>query len=295
MENIIFYIDSSTELTDSLRQREDIGVVDDYVTYDDKSLKDSEMHKIGGVPGLLDIMKDCLREKKPLPKTSNPNAGEFAESFRENRDKGYTHVIGLFLPEAKSGAWNSAMLGKKQVPEMEYFMPKMRTISVATTHVLEEAVAAYDNGAGFEELQEIVMDANNAVEGYFTVDELAYLVEGGRIGKAQGLLASALSIKPIIMLGRDKEKNEYGDFIGLQKVRTMKKTAARLGELITGAVEDGRKYIVSAGESMYGYAQNLVKTLSNADYIAPTSGALVANGGPFIIVTGLPLNYRNKK
>jgi len=294
MEKIEFVIDSSTELTDELKNRGDVSVAQDYVNFPDgRSIPDSGMVELGGTDWLVDEMADSLKNRKELPKTSQPTPGDFNTIFSEIMEKGCDDVLPLLLPIKKSGTWNSANQAIKNFPDFTQKILELRTISSATTLVLEEVVSAYDNGASFEEIRKVAMDANNAVEGYFTVNDLIYLEKGGRIGKAKRLIGSLLNFKPLIKLGRDKDKDEYGDFIEVpEKVRTMKKTVARLGELITDAVGDGRKYVVSAGKSLLPYAMDLKNSLSNAEYLPPTSGALVANGGPFIIVTGLPENYR---
>jgi DegV family protein with EDD domain len=51
----------------------------------------------------------------------------------------------------------------------------------------------------------------------FAVDTLEYLQKGGRIGKAQALLASVLSIKPILTL-REGEVHPYKKIRGTNRV-----------------------------------------------------------------------------
>ena len=105
------------------------------------------------------------------------------------------------------------------------------------------------------------------------------------------MLGRILNLKPLIQLGRDKDV--YGDFVPLpDKIRTMRKASNRMAELINESVGEGRKYVVSAGKHLYETAISLKDSLINANYVAPTSGAVVANGGPFIVVMGLPENYR---
>src|SRR3989339_1355426 len=161
--SIAWVVDSSTELTSELKARKDIFVVQDYVNFPDgTSKKDNEL---GGIDGLLASMECGLQEKR-LPKTNNPPPGDFQIAFNKIREKGYSQVIALLLPPKQSGTWNSARIASELVPGLEYFIPKMRTFSIATTAVLERAV---DSGLGYERVQPLIEKAQRAAVIYFTL------------------------------------------------------------------------------------------------------------------------------
>ena len=63
--------------------------------------------------------------------------------------------------------------------------------------VLSVAKAARD-GAGLDELVELARGAMPRSHAIMSFDTLKYLAKGGRIGRAQGLLGSLLSFKPIL-------------------------------------------------------------------------------------------------
>jgi DegV family protein with EDD domain len=58
----------------------------------------------------------------------------------------------------------------------------------------------------------------------FALDTLDYLVKGGRAGKAQGLAASLLNIKPVLTFNRE------GVIEPFKKVKGMKKAIAAIAE-----------------------------------------------------------------
>jgi DegV family protein with EDD domain len=66
----------------------------------------------------------------------------------------------------------------------------------------------------------------------FYVDTLEHLRRGGRIGAAQALLGTALSVKPILHV-------REGRIVPLEKVRTVSKGIARLEALAVSAAGDG--------------------------------------------------------
>ena len=65
----------------------------------------------------------------------------------------------------------------------------------------------------------------------FYVDTLEHLRRGGRIGKANALLGSALAIKPILGL-------KDGSIVPLERVRTSSRAIARLEDLAVEAAAD---------------------------------------------------------
>ncbi len=268
-----YSIDSSTELTASLKEREDIFVAQLHINFPDgSSIRDNELES-------TDELLEIMATSEKLPKTSQPTLGDFVNHFIEIKEKGFTHVIGLYLPKSKSGTIESAKQAQVSV-DLEYWNPELRTISIATTHVLEEAVK-YDN---LDQIKRAVEKANMAAEAYLTLGELEYAEKGGRISKLEGITGSFLGIKPLIKLGR--EGIEYGDLIPFEKIRTMKKTMERLYSLISETTH-GKRFILYAGESMLEYAQSLQERLENSHLLKASSGALVANGGPFLAVSGI--------
>ncbi len=76
---------------------------------------------------------------------------------------------------------------------------------------------------------EITAEARDRVlrsELYFVADTLEFLQKGGRIGRAQAMVGTALSIKPILRV-------EDGAVAGADRKRTAAKARARLMELVT--------------------------------------------------------------
>ena len=66
----------------------------------------------------------------------------------------------------------------------------------------------------------------------FYVDTLEYLRRGGRIGAATALLATSLSVKPLLQMVE-------GQIVALEKVRTPTRALARLVSLIADAAGPG--------------------------------------------------------
>jgi DegV family protein with EDD domain len=73
-----------------------------------------------------------------------------------------------------------------------------------------------------------MMRISEASESLYTLNELQYLIHGGRISHMKGLIASVLNIKPLI--GVEKVK---GTYVQLGQSRTFKRAVEGLVKLIS--------------------------------------------------------------
>jgi DegV family protein with EDD domain len=88
------------------------------------------------------------------------------------------------------------------------------TVAMAEGLIVISAARAAKEGANLAEVAELARKAvpRSHLIAYF--DTLKYLAKGGRIGKAQGLLGSVLSIKPILTV-------KDGEMAPLTRVRSL--------------------------------------------------------------------------
>ena len=98
--------------------------------------------------------------------------------------------------------------------------------------MLAAAAAAAARGVARGRRRRRAIDTAERTTTLFYVDTLEYLRRGGRIGAAQALLGTALSVKPILHV-------HDGRIEPLEKVRTASKGVARLEALAVAAAGDG--------------------------------------------------------
>lgn len=164
----------------------------------------------------------ALQKRGPVT-TSRPSPEMFEEAYRSAAEAGATGIVSLHLSAEFSGTYDAALAAARSAPVpvrvLDTGMVAMAlgfcalaaAETAASGGTLDEAVAAAEKRAG-------------NTSAYFYVDTLDYLRRGGRIGAAQALLGSALSVKPLLELDEGR--------IGLsEKVRTTSKALARLEDL----------------------------------------------------------------
>ena len=90
-----------------------------------------------------------------------------------------------------------------------------------------------------DKVLDLIKRIDNASESMYTLTELKYLINGGRISHMKGLIASLLNIKP--MIGVEKVN---GTYIQLGQARTFKRAVSGLVEQIKAKYPEGSKLYI---------------------------------------------------
>jgi DegV family protein with EDD domain len=176
-----------------------IHVVPLQVTLDGKSYREG----VDIEPGELYRL---LAATKSLPTTSQPSPGDFADTYRKLAAID-PEILSIHMSSGLSGTYNASLLGAKLVPEASITHVDTKTLSAAAGWQVEMAARALKAGLTKEQILALVQRVSDATDELFSLDDLKYLIHGGRISHMKGLLASVLNIKPVI--GVEKIKGTY--------------------------------------------------------------------------------------
>jgi DegV family protein with EDD domain len=197
-----------------------IHIVPLVVTLDGKSYRE-------GVDIQPEEFYRLLAETDSLPVTSQPSAGDFAETYRQLAVTD-PEILSIHMTSGLSGTFNSAQTGASMVPEANVTLVDTKTLSAAAGWQVEAAARAARAGWSAEQILEMLERIGAASESAYTLKELKYLIHGGRISHMKGLIASLLNIKPLI--GVEKVK---GTYVQLGQTRSFKAAVKGLAERIT--------------------------------------------------------------
>ncbi len=188
----------------------DIETVPLVVTLDDKSYRE-------GIDIEISNFYDLLANTKGLPITSQPSAGDFAEIYRRlaEQDK---DILSIHISSGLSGTYNAAKAGSEMVPEANITLFDAKTLSAVAGWLVEAASRAVRAGWETEQIVAMMERIQKASYSFYTLRELKYLINGGRISHMKGLIASLLNIKPVIGV-----ENEGGTYEQLGQARTFKR------------------------------------------------------------------------
>jgi fatty acid kinase fatty acid binding subunit len=140
-----------------------------------------------------------LATSETLPETSAPAPGAFEAAFRRQADAGADAVVCINLSEGLSATIQSARNAAKAVAgHLDVHVIDSRSITSGLGTQVTVAAEAAGGGAGVEDVVALVEGMIPRTHVIGALDTLENLKKGGRIGGAQALLGSLLSIKPLL-------------------------------------------------------------------------------------------------
>lgn len=167
-----------------------------------------------------------------LPETAAPPPGLFETTYRQLAAEGATSIVVLSLSSALSATMQSAELAAKAVAgQIDVRVIDSRNASMGLGLTVLECAERAKAGAGVDEIVALAGSLIPRTHVFGALDTLENLKKGGRIGGAKAMLATALSIKPLIEV-KDGVVEEAG------KQRTRSKALASLIEVLKK--HDGR-------------------------------------------------------
>ncbi len=136
-----------------------------------------------------------------LPETAAPAPGAFEAAFRRLGEQGATSVVCIDLSSELSATMASALNAQRAVgDDLDVRVLDSRSITSGLGVQVLEAARMAAAGSTADEIQAAVTDMAERARVYATLASLDALKKGGRIGGAQALLGTVLSIKPIISI-----------------------------------------------------------------------------------------------
>jgi DegV family protein with EDD domain len=138
-----------------------------------------------------------------LPETAAPAPGQFETVYRRLVDEGATGVVVVSLSSALSATMQSAELAARSVAadesvDVDIRVVDSRTLTIGLGTIAIACSRSAIDGATVDEVEAQARALAERTRVFGALDTLDNLKKGGRIGNAKALLATALSIKPII-------------------------------------------------------------------------------------------------
>jgi DegV family protein with EDD domain len=224
-----------------------------------------------------------LEASHGLPVTSQPSAGEFAEMYRRLAAVD-PDILSIHMTSGLSGTFNAAQMGAEMVPEANVTHVDTKTLSAAAGWQVNAAARALKAGWPKEKILALVERIGAASESIYTLDELKYLIHGGRISHMKGLIASVLKIKPLI--GVEKVN---GTYVQLGQVRAFRRALGGLVDLISEKHEPGSPLLVQVLHSQNPDGATTLRELVDQRFnctwlpLGPMSLVLGAHTGPSMV------------
>ena len=200
--------DSTSDLTPALAKQFNISVVPLTVSFGRESFQDR-------VEMSTDEFYRRLTTEETFPRTTQPSPNAFLSAYKKACPEA-KDILVITISKKLSGTYESALSAAQLLGKPECKVEVINSEVTAAALGLLAIWASKQAAAGMP-----LAELKTAVEGrvadtkpVMAFDTLKYLARGGRIGKAQGLLGSLLSVTPVLTI-RD------GEVAPLTRVRSM--------------------------------------------------------------------------
>ncbi len=205
-----------------------------------------------------------------LPETSAPSPGQFQEAFERMAGEGADGVVCVNLSAKMSATIQAA---RQAAEALEGTLPVQvvdsESVTLGQGLITIDAAQRAARGGTLEEVVAAAEQAVGKMKLYGAIDTLENLKKGGRIGGAQALLGSMLSIKPVIEVKDGVVEKE-------SQQRTRSKSLRYLADKVHNAGPISRLAVFSAD------APDLDDFLALLDGVHPSEKTLLGDVGPVI-------------
>ncbi|HUS41292.1 MAG TPA: DegV family protein [Ilumatobacteraceae bacterium] len=196
MRTVHVVTDSSCDLPEGLADELGIRIVPLTIRFGDEEFVDREELSTA------EFWTRCVNSDT-LPETAAPAPGQFEQTYRSAAADGATGVVVVSLSSALSATMQSAQLAARSINDdpsidLDVRVIDSRTISMGLGTIALACARAARDGSDIDDIEALAHDLVERTRVYGALDTLENLKKGGRIGNAKALLATALSIKPII-------------------------------------------------------------------------------------------------
>jgi len=164
--------------------------------------------------------------------TTQPAPQDFIAVYTKLLANPDDEVLSIHLSSGMSGTLNSAYIAAEQTDPRRVHLYDTRTSGLGLGFMVMRAVKLVAGGAGIDDIITMLDGMQPRTHIYFLVGTMKYLIEGGRVGKAAGVAANILQIKPILTV-----KDGIVDVF--ERPRTMRTARDHMWALIDQAVVRG--------------------------------------------------------
>ena len=214
VKKIKLFVDTGSDIPPAVAEKYDVTVIPLSIFIDHEHKKD--YYELDG----KDFCQ-LLRTNKAKVSTSQPSPVEFLDYFKEVMHD-YEHIICFTMAPAGSGTYNSACLAKQIFDEEKGDCPCVlhiidsKSCSLAEVIQVEAACELQSQGHGIETILNEIDRLRHKIATYYLVDNVDYLIRGGRVPVVKGTIAATLNLKPIVTI-RQGEGSVWGCPRGYKK------------------------------------------------------------------------------
>jgi len=272
MSKVAIVIDSAASLSKEMKKKYQISVVPIWIQFGDESYKEG-----------VDLTCEEFYRRltgDTVPTTSSPPPNDFIQVYKRLAKKA-KDIISIHITSQGSSTYQVASLAAETVKEANVVVYDSKTVSMGTGLLAVEAAKAAMQGLSKQQILARLDSLRDRLRVFVAIRTLKYLRKSGRVRKGQAILASILSIKPVLEI-------KDGVVKVVDHVRTFSRALGRLLDLAFEAVGNVPTIVAvmhaNAREEAEKFAEKIRQKLNVSQLIIGEAGAsLAVHGGPGMI------------
>ena len=245
--------DSACDLTPEMAKQCNVQIVPFYVSLDGKTYR-----KEGTEQEVRAFYQHLVEHPEDAPKTSLPSLDDYMQAFTPYAESGRPMLCLCYTGKMSGSAGcarNARDIVADEYPDAKLAVMDSTAATVTQSEMVLNACAMRDAGLSLEEAVSWLEGVAPTNQIFFTVGNLDYLIRGGRIGKAKGMAANLLNIKPMIHF-HDGEIFSGG--VARGRLKSVEKAIEQLMNYLADRNADPDDYRITVG---YGYDEEEGKRL----------------------------------
>ncbi|MBM4444761.1 MAG: DegV family protein [Chloroflexi bacterium] len=226
--------DSTCTLPPEVLREHDIRLVPIVIHHGGRNYRDGVDISAGEVYRIM-------RERKDLPSTSTPSAGDFLDVYRQ-MDHDAEGIVCITLSSLSSKTYEAAMvargMAKEAMPDTQVEVIDSRAVAGVLGFIVLEAARAAERGASLQEVCDAARSMMKRAILIAMVDTLYYLARTGRVGRAAAWAGSLLNLKPVL-----EHNAEAGEPMPFARPRSKAKAIEVMLQALTDSVGTSRVHV----------------------------------------------------
>lgn len=217
-----FLIDSTMPQLKRIVERTDVYQVDLRILFRGE---DTESRSVR-----IDDVFEEIEQTGVFPKTSLPSIPAVEAMLQQIKDDDFERIVVLPLSKGLSGTYQMLKLVCGEFSEktgISTYILDTNVMNIANIIWFDFVDRFLQSGRRtFEELHEAYLQMKDHVHMYFVISDLRFIMQGGRLTRAQFLAGELLKVKPIMRLDTE------GKVEVVERVRGMKKVIQRVSNIV---------------------------------------------------------------
>ncbi len=218
---------------------------------------------------------DLLKKSGQTAKTSQPSQADFSRIY-DWTTKYFEKTLSVHLSRSLSACEQASRQTSIRYPSESIHVIDSKNASVGIGFLMLYAARMIKNEVPWEMICHQIEKLRSQIRLYFMVNDINYLIKGGRLSAKKGMMAKMLNIKPILYL------DESGAIVPKDKAIGIRLANKKLFNIVRESISSDKKYWIGIVHTnnlpLAEYYRDQMKAILNPEEIvvcqlSPTLGA----------------------